>query len=364
VRAAAGLSDTAAVRQGAIQKVIDFEGTLPKLRGMSWTILITARTWPEVGRPAEELFEKAGCRILIPEEWGALPKEKLLKHLKEADAVLASPDDYSKEVLASSEARRLKIISRWGVGFDSIDIGEATRQGVVVAFTPGLLDETVADYAFALLLAVTRQIHTGHSSMSRREWSLIWGNDVYGKTLGIIGCGRIGRAVARRAAGFNLRLLGYDVHPTPEAESLGIRFIGLEELLQESDFVSLHAALTPQNRGMIGEKQLRQMKPGAYLVNTARGALVDETALARVLHEGGLAGAALDAFASEPLPLDHPLYKAPNVLLTPHLASFARETGERVSLTAAQAIVNWMEGKRPQFVVNPEVFESDNLRRS
>src|SRR5256714_4516315 len=150
-----------------------------------------------------------------------------------------------------------------------------------------------------------------------------------------------------------MRLLGYDIAPNPDAEKLGVRFVSLEELLAESDFLSLHAALTPQNRGLVGEAELRQMRKTAYLINTARGALVDENALARALQEGWIGGAALDAFVVEPLPADHVLRKAPNLLLTPHLASFARGTGERVSMSAARAIVDLMPGQRPQFVSAP-----------
>ena len=168
--------------------------------------------------------------------------------------------------------------------------------------------------------------------------------------------------MARRATGFNMRLIAHDVQANPEAEKLGVRFVSLEELLTQSDFLSLHAALTPQNRGLIGEAQLRKMKKTAYLINTARGALVDESALARALQEGWIAGAAVDAFVVEPMPADHALRKAPNVLLTPHLASWARETGERVSTAAAQAIVDLMNGRRPPLVVAPEVFDAPSLR--
>jgi len=205
-------------------------------------------------------------------------------------------------------------------------------------------------------------VHIGHLDMTAGVWRGVWGNDVFGKTLGILGCGRIGRAVARRATGFDMRLIAYDVQPNPEAEKLGVKFVSLEELLANSDFLSLHAALTPQNRGLIGEAQLRKMKRTAYLINTARGALVDENALAQALREGWIAGAGLDTFAVEPLSAEHILRKAPNVLLTPHLASFARETGERVSTTAAQAIVDLMNGRRPALVVAPEVFDAPSLR--
>jgi phosphoglycerate dehydrogenase-like enzyme len=331
---------------------------------MSWKVLITARTLNEVGGPALKLLREAGCELVIPPRFGPHLAENLQPLLEGNDAVLASMDKFTAEVLRSPAAAQLKIISRWGVGYDAIDVPAATGQGIVVAYTPGLLNETVADFAFALLLALARRVHIGHMTMSAGQWQGIWGNDVFGKTLGVLGCGRIGQAVARRAAGFNMRLLGYDLAPSAEAEKLGVRYVSFEELLAQSDFLSLHAALTPQNRGLIGEKQLRQMKPTAYLINTARGALVDEAALVRALQEKWIGGAALDAFVVEPLPPEHPLRTAPNLLLTPHLASFARETGERVSLSSAQAIVDLMNGRRPQFVVNPEVFKLIERRLS
>src|SRR6266571_2578428 len=329
---------------------------------MSWKVLITARTMNDVGASALQLLREAKCDLVIPPNPGPFPADELLRLLPDVDGVLASMDRFTAAVLESSAAAKLKIISRWGVGYDAIDVPTATRTGIVVAYVPGLLDEAVADFAFALLLAPARRVHLGHLDMTNGVWRGVWGNDVFGKTLGILGCGRIGRAVARRATGFNMRLIAHDVQPSPEAERLGVKFVPLEELLAQSDFLSLHAALTPQNRGLIGEARLRMMRKSAYLINTARGALVDENALARALQEGWIAGAALDAFAVEPLPADHVLRKAPNVLLSPHLASFARETGERVSVAAAKAIVDWMGGRRPQFVVAPEVFDSPSLR--
>ena len=337
-------------------------GRIATLRRMSWKVLITARTFNEVGASAKKLLRGAGCDLVVPPCFGPLSEEALLPLLEGKDAVFASADKFTEAVLSSPAAASLKIISRWGVGYDAIDVAAATRQGIVIAYTPGLLNETVADFAFALLLALARRIHLCHLSAGNGQWQPVWGNDVFGKTLGLLGCGRIGQAVARRASGFNLRLLACDLAPQPEAAKLGVKFVSLDELLAESDFLSLHAALTPQNRGLIGEAQLRRMKPTAYLINTARGALVDEAALARALRENWIAGAALDAFVVEPLPADHPLRSAPNVLLTPHLASFARETGERVSLAAAQAIVDLLNGRQPQFVVNPEVYQSPALR--
>ncbi|MBI3849309.1 MAG: phosphoglycerate dehydrogenase [Verrucomicrobia bacterium] len=329
---------------------------------MSWNVLITSSAVAKVGQRAQEMLRRADCDLITPPKFGPLNTADLMSLLNGVDAVLASVDPYSAEVIESPVAARLKIISRWGVGYDSINLAAATKAGIVVTYTPGMLDDAVADYTFALLLALARRVHEGHLTMRAGEWRVTWGSDVSGKTLGIVGCGRIGQAVAQRASGFKMRVLSSDVSPSPTAEKLGVRFVSLDELLAESDYVSLHAALTPESRGLIGEAQLRKMKPTAYLINAGRGALVDEAALLRALEEGWIAGAALDTYVTEPLPAEHPLRRAPNVLLAPHQASFARETGERVSMAAAQAVVDLKDGKRPQHVLNPEVFNSASLR--
>ena len=326
----------------------------------SWKVLITARGAQAAGEQAQELLRNAGCEIIFPPKFGALKEDELTAALSGMDAVLASLDGYSDNVLSSAAASRLKIIARWGVGYDSVDIAAATRNGIVVTYTPGLLDDAVADYTFALLLALARRVHEVHVTMQRGEWKNAWGDDIAGKTLGIIGLGRIGKAVARRASGFNMRVLAHTGHP--DAANKSVEFVSLEKLLGESDFVSLHAALTPATRGMIGEAQLRQMKRTAYLINTGRGALLDEIALVRALKGNSIAGAALDVFTTEPLPADSTLRSAPNLLLSPHQSSYARGIGERVSLSAAQTIVDLLHGKKPQNVLNPEVFDSSQLR--
>ena len=321
-----------------------------------WQVLITASGLSQAGQHAQTFLRNAGCQLVFPQRFGPLRAAELLPLLAEKDAVIASLDEYSETVLSSPLSTHLKIIARWGVGYDSVDLAAATRRGIIVTYTPGLLDEAVADYTFALLLALARRIHEGHLSMRDGKWRVLWGNDIGGKTLGIIGLGRIGLAVARRAAGFNLRLHACDPAPRPEAEKLGIKLLLIDELLRESDFVSLHAPLTSETRGLMGAPQLALMKSSAYLINTARGALVDEAALAAALCEGRIAGAALDVFQTEPLPLAHALRSVPNLLLSPHQASFAYETGERVSLAAAQAVVDLIEGRRPQNILNTEAL--------
>ena len=329
---------------------------------MSWKVLITASGFGQTGQHALEILREAGCQTIIPPKSGPLTASELAPLLPEIDAVLASLDDYSATVLASPAAASLKIIARWGVGYDAIDVTAATQHGIVVTYTPGMLDDSVADYTLALLLCLARRVHEGHAAMHHGGWKIAWGNDVSGKTLGIFGCGRIGMAVARRASGFAMRLLAYNRTPKPEAEKLGVKFVSLDELLAESDFISIHAALTPETRGMIGESQFRKMKPTAFLINTARGALVDESALMKALFDRRIAGAAIDVFVTEPLPADSPLRATPNLLLSPHQASSSFETGERVSNVAANAIVDVMQGRHPENVLNPDVFKTPQLR--
>jgi phosphoglycerate dehydrogenase-like enzyme len=327
---------------------------------MAWKVYISARTFSHVGKPAVQLLKDAGCEVTIPETFGGYKPEEALKRFPGFDAVLASPDSFNPDVLNSPALRELKIISRWGVGYDSIHIPTATKQGIVVAFTPGMLNETVADYTFGLLLAISRNIHLSHLTMSQGGWASHWGHDVFGKTLGVIGCGRIGQAVAKRASGFDMKVLGYD--PNPGANCKNINFVPLEELLSRSHYVCVQAALTEENRGLLGEKELRSMRPDAYIINTARGPLISESALIKALTERWIAGAALDVFDVEPLPKDSPLRTTPNLLLSAHNCPFARETAENVCMAAAEAIVELMNGRKPRWVVDPAVFDSPNLR--
>jgi len=219
---------------------------------MAWTVLITAISMDEVGDSAIELLKNAGCDVVFPRHPRPLKDEHLIEELSNVDAVLAGTDAFSDTVLKSKEARSLKIISRWGVGFNEVDLDSAKDAGVVVAYTPGMLNDAVADYAFSLLLCSARGVHEAHQEVINGKWNSIWGNQVSGKTLGIVGCGRIGQAVARRATGFNLRILAFDVAPQQEALELGVEFAPLDQLLEDSDFVSLHVALTPDSAGLIG----------------------------------------------------------------------------------------------------------------
>ncbi len=257
---------------------------------------------------------------------------------------------------------RLRVISNYAVGVDNIDVAACTRRGIPVGHTPGVLTDAVADLTWALLLAVARGIVSAAADARAGRWGL-WsatrwlGADLAGRTLGIVGFGAIGQAVARRARGFGMRIVYASRSPKPRAEmALAARRLPLDALLAESDFVSLHVPLTPATRGLIGEAQLRRMKPSAYLINMARGAVVDTDALLRALRQGWIAGAALDVTDPEPLPASHPLYQLPNVLITPHIGSATHGTRERMARLAVANLLAGLEGRPLPHAVNPEVF--------
>jgi phosphoglycerate dehydrogenase-like enzyme len=331
---------------------------------MSWKILITAKALSiePVGALALARLQEAGCKLIHAPKYGPLTEAKLLPQLTGIDAVLAGMDHFTADVLASKQAEQLKVVSRWGIGIDAVNLPAAAKQGIVVANTPGLLNEAVADYAMGMLLAMARRIPQGWLSLKAGQWDSEWGPDLGGKALGLVGCGGIGQAVAKRARGFDMRIIGFDPSPSEKARSLGIEFVSMSQLLAESDFISLHSALTPETRGLIGESQLRSMKPGAMLINTARGAVIDETALARALTEGWIAGAALDVFVVEPLPAGHPLHSVPNLLLTPHQASLGYGSGAKVSQAVVDAVLDVRAGRKPRWVVNPDVYLTGALR--
>ncbi|HXH23026.1 MAG TPA: D-glycerate dehydrogenase [Dehalococcoidia bacterium] len=261
-------------------------------------------------------------------------------------------------------APRVRIVSNMAVGFDNIDVEACTRRGVLVTNTPGVLTDTTADLAFALILAVARRVVEGDRLVREGGWgpwhpSFLLGRDVHGATLGIVGLGAIGLAVARRAAGFGMRMLYTARAPKPEAErELGVKWCSLDELLRQSDFVSLHVSLNAGTRELIGERELALMKPTAYLVNTSRGGVVDQQALVRALRAGGIAGAGLDVTAVEPLPAGDPLLDLPNVIITPHVGSATVDTRTKMADLAVENLIAFFSGGRPSHCVNPEVLGS------
>lgn len=326
---------------------------------MNWNVLITARAFWTDGAFANDLLSAAGCNTIRSAEAGPLGERDLIPQLTECDAVIASSDTYSTEVFRA--CTKLKVVSRWGVGIDAIDLKAATEAGVVVTNTPGVMAEAVADYTIGLLLAVARRIVEGDATMRSGGWAEFPGTLVFGKTIGLVGAGMIGRAVARRAGGFGMRILAFDPIVDP-AGAPGIQFVSFDDLLRESDFVSIHAPSLPETQGMFDAGRFAQMKHTAFLVNAARGALVDEAALLDALQTGKIAGAALDVYADEPLAFDHPLRSAPRCVLMPHNASLAVETMEQMSVLAAENVLTVMRGERPESICNPKVWDSPPLR--
>jgi lactate dehydrogenase-like 2-hydroxyacid dehydrogenase len=274
-------------------------------------------------------------------ERGPPPRDELLARVAEVEGLLSMlTDRVDAELLGA--APRLRVVSNYAVGVDNLDLAALRERRILVGHTPDVLTDATADLAFALILSVARRLPEGIAAVRAGEW-VTWepdwllGRDVHGATLGIVGLGRIGSAVARRGAGFGMEVL--------HAGGAGAREVSLEELLAEADFVSLHAPLTDETRHLIDEAALRRMKPTAYLINTARGAMVDQDALATALREGWIAGAALDVTDPEPLPSDHPLLDSPNLVVLPHLGSATHATRERMADLAVDNLLAGLAGE-------------------
>ncbi len=296
-------------------------------------------------------------------EYGPPPKEVIVEKVGNVDAIVSLlSDKIDAEVFDA--ARKLKIVAQMAVGFDNINVKEATRRGIYVTNTPEVLTETTADFAWALLMAVARRVVEADRYVRAGKWKVSWhpsmllGRDVHGATIGIVGAGRIGSSVAKRAKGFNMKILYYDVVPRPEVEKeLGAKNVDLDTLFQESDFISVHVPLTKQTYHMINEEKLRLMKKTAYLINNSRGAVIDEKALYRALKEEWIAGAGLDVFEREPTQLDNPLLMLDNVVVAPHISSSSHETRSRMAEMVAENFIAFFEGTIPPNLVNPEVLK-------
>jgi lactate dehydrogenase-like 2-hydroxyacid dehydrogenase len=292
------------------------------------------------------------------------PREALLRSIEGCDGVLTLLTDRVDDEFLERAGPQLKVVSNFAVGFDNIDVPACTVRGVAVGNTPGVLTETTADLAWALLMAAARRLVEGDRYVRDGKWKtwgpmLLMGPDVHGATIGIIGFGRIGQAVARRAKGFGMRVLYHDprrASPAVEAE-YGAEFRTLEGILPESDFVTLHVDLRPETRGLIDEERLGWMKRTAILVNTSRGPVVDSLALADALRSGVIAAAALDVTDPEPIPVDHPLVGLDNCLIVPHIASASRATRGKMASMAAANLLAGVSGRRLPTPVNPEVYD-------
>jgi glyoxylate reductase len=304
----------------------------------------------------------ANCEVEYWNQPNRISRDELVRRVKDKEALVCLLTERVDDDLLRA-APGLRIASNVAVGFDNIDVPACTRRGVVATNTPGVLDETTADFAWTLMMAVARRIGEGEALARSGNW-LGWdldqlvGTDVWGKTLGVVGFGRIGRAMARRASGFEMKVLYTDAVRVPEAveQELKAQFRDLNTLLAESDFVTVHVPLLPQTRGLFDAARFSRMKPTAFLINTARGPVVDEAALVDALESGKIAGAGLDVFEKEPF--IHPGLKRNNVVLAPHIASASLETRTKMACIAAENVVARLQGRRPPNMLNPEVLQS------
>ena len=292
------------------------------------------------------------------------PRAALLEAVAGCDGVVTLLTDRVDDEFLDAAGPQLKVVSNYAVGFDNVDVPACTKRGVAVGNTPGVLTETTADLAFALLMAAARRVPEGDRYVRAGKWKtwgplLLLGPDVHGATIGIVGFGRIGQAVASRASGFGMKVVYQDVHradPAVEAE-FEATSLPLEELLPQSDFVTLHVNLTPQTKGLIDAEKLSWMKPSAVLVNTSRGPVIDHAALAEALTSGKLFAAALDVTDPEPIPPDDPLVDLENCLIVPHIASASRATRAKMAEMAAANVLAGVRGERIPTPVNPEVYD-------
>jgi glyoxylate reductase len=321
--------------------------------------VFVARKIPDDG--IDRIFEACDARVW--EDELPPPRAALLDAIRGCDGVLTLLTDRVDDEFLDAAGSQLKVVSNYAVGFDNIDVPAVTRRGIPAGNTPGVLTDTTADLAFALLMAAARRLPEGDRYVRAGKWKtwgplLLLGPDVHGATIGIVGFGRIGQAMARRARGFGMKILYHDVHradPIIEAEH-GASFLPLEELLPRSDFVSLHVNLTPETKGLINAEKLAWMKPTAVLVNTSRGPVVDGDALAAALKKGTIFAAGLDVTDPEPIPMDSPLVGLDNCLIVPHIASASRATRGKMAEMAAANLIAGVRGERLPTPINPEVY--------
>lgn len=301
------------------------------------------------------------CDVKVFDYEGVFPRDMLLREVKGVDAIVCLLADKIDGEVMDAAGPKLKVVANYAVGFDNIDVDAATKRGVMVTNTPGVLTDTTADLAWALILATARRVVEGDKFLRQgkfKGWKpmLLLGTDVHHATLGIIGFGNIGRAVARRAIGFDMKVIYYSAHRAPREleRQLNAEYRLLDDLLKEADFISIHVPLTRETRHLIGERELKMMKHEAYLINTARGPIVDEKALAKALKEGWIRGAGLDVFEREP-EVEPDLLELDNVILLPHLGSASYATRAKMATMAAENVLKALKGEVPPNLVNREV---------
>lgn len=315
-----------------------------------YLVLATPRSFAKNDPTPIRLLEQNGCEVIrLPKDGGDL-QEQLLEYLPKADAVIAGLEAYDRDLLKLG--KQLKIVSRYGVGYDKVDTAAAKELGIKVSITPGANSDSVADLAMALMLAAARNVCPMNAAIRAGENNKpISGVEMWRKTLGVVGTGRIGKGVIERACGFQMKILANDAYPDNAfVEAHNGKYVDLDILFKESDFITLHAPLTDETKNMVSAERLNEMKPNAVLVNTARGGIVDEQALYQALKEGKIGAAALDATLDEPA-CGSPLATLPNCILTPHAGAATYEAGCNMGMMAAQNVLDVLNGNDCRFLV-------------
>lgn len=318
-------------------------------------ILIAPAPLADIHAEFYQVLKQAGFDLVYPKRRAQMNEDELLEQLAGIDATLAGSEPYTRRVLQAHP--QLKVIARVGVGFDAVDCQAASDFGKAVCTAPGTNQDAVAEHTFTLILALAKDLINQHQGTVTGQWPRHANLPLRGRVLGIGGLGRIGKSVAVRGKAFDMKLIAFEPYPDHDfARQYGITFVGWEELLAQSDYVSLHMPMTPQAKHIINRKSLALMKPSAFLVNTARGGLVNEADLLEALRAKKIGGVGLDVFEEEPPRADHPLFKLSNVVFTPHAAGVDVQSRDDMALSAAQAIVDLSRGKWPaEKVVNPDV---------
>ena len=316
---------------------------------MSYKVIVTARSFGKTDSKAVDLLKANGCEVKKLEAADGPIEEQLKKEIVDADAVIAGLEDYTPELIAS--AKKLKVISRYGVGYDKVDVAAAREHGVAVTITPGANGDSVADLAVALMLDLARNVTVMDNSIKAKAQKRPSGLEMWQKTLGIVGAGRSGQGVGKRCRGFDMKILAYDMFESEAfKEETGAQYVDLETLLKESDFITIHSPLTPETENMISTEQFQMMKNTAIIVNTARGGIIDEAALYEALKSGEIRGAGLDATVDEP-PYGSPLMELENCILTPHAGAATAEASSKMSYMAAENALAVLQTGECKFAV-------------
>ncbi|WP_018963685.1 phosphoglycerate dehydrogenase [Coprothermobacter platensis] len=313
-----------------------------------WKVVATAVTFGRINKEPLERLQKAGCEVLLNPYGRPLTEDEMIKLASDADAIIVGNDKVTRHIMEN--CKNLKLIAKHGVGTDGIDINAAKTLGITVTNAPATNNEEVADLTFGLMIALARGICKANTDTKNGKWIKPTGVSLYQKTIGIVGVGAIGRAVSKRATGFSMNILGYDTMENEEAKRLGLKFVPLDTLLQQSDFITLHLPLTNDTRNLLNKDRFQQIKKGAILINTARSQLLDMDALYKALTDGTLRGYGTDVYDFEP-PEHLPFFDLENVILTPHIGGTTLESNLRMGNTAVDNVLAVLNGQIPPNVV-------------